>query len=94
MESSIFQVLIGFVLLYVKLGVSALISGMLIVLMVPVQYYIGSRLARVQKKMMVTHLCLLYCNMTCASYILIRVYKQKQCGMFTSKYACYNKKGF
>lgn len=48
------QVAIAFVLLYVQLGVSALVGGALIVIMFPVQYCIGQKLADNQKQVLVS----------------------------------------
>lgn len=46
--------LIGLVMLYIQLGTSALISGILILLMVIVQYVLGQKLGDTQEKIMVS----------------------------------------
>lgn len=43
-------------MLYIQLGVSALISGILILLMVFVQYSVGQKLGETQEKIMVSQL--------------------------------------
>jgi hypothetical protein len=47
------QIIMGFLVLYVQLGVSALISGLLILLVVPAQYYLAAKLGATQKLIMV-----------------------------------------
>lgn len=46
--------MVGLIILYVQLGPSALISGILILLMVIVQYVIGQKLGETQDKIMVS----------------------------------------
>jgi membrane protein implicated in regulation of membrane protease activity len=48
------QVLLGFAILYVELGTSALLAGVLLLLVVPIQYNVGKRLGLLQKKAMVS----------------------------------------
>ena len=49
-----FQVIIALVLMYFKLGVSAVLGGLLIIVAAPVQIFIGRGMSNMQKKVMVS----------------------------------------
>ena len=49
-----FQVIVVFILLYIQLGYSALISASLVLFLCPFQYFVGKKLAQVQKETLVS----------------------------------------
>ena len=48
-----FQVIVALTLMYFKLGISALLGGLLIVVAAPIQIFVGRGMSQMQKKVMV-----------------------------------------
>lgn len=52
------QIIVGVILLYYILGVSALIGAAVIILLAPVQYFVATKLSQAQRSTLVSvHLC-------------------------------------
>ena len=47
------QVIVALTLMYFKLGISALLGGLLIVVAAPIQIFVGRGMSQMQKKVMV-----------------------------------------
>lgn len=54
----LFQIVVGVILLYYLLGISALIGATVIAVLAPVQYFVATKLSQAQKSTLVRSLCL------------------------------------
>lgn len=55
--SLLFQIVVGVILLYYLLGISALIGATVIAVLAPVQYFVATKLSQAQKSTLVRSLC-------------------------------------
>lgn len=51
------QIVVGVILLYYLLGISALIGATVIAVLAPVQYFVATKLSQAQKSTLVSSLC-------------------------------------
>ena len=58
-----------YILLYIQLGYSVLLSAVIIVILLPTQYFIGAILAGVQKKVIVSVSLIMHIRLKCL-YVL------------------------
>lgn len=52
----LFQIVVGVILLYYLLGISALIGATVIAVLAPVQYFVATKLSQAQKSTLVSYL--------------------------------------
>lgn len=65
-SSSWFQIIVGIILLYYLLGISALIGATVITLLAPVQYFVATKLSDAQKSTLVSYFTLFNVLITCS----------------------------
>lgn len=67
--SSWFQIIVGVILLYYLLGISALIGATVITLLAPVQYFVATKLSDAQKSTLVSYFVYFLDNMQSSEWL-------------------------
>ncbi len=71
--SSWFQIIVGIILLYYLLGISALIGATVITLLAPVQYFVATKLSDAQKSTFVSSFTLFGVLSNCAHIDFVQI---------------------
>lgn len=72
------QIIVGVLLLYYLLGISALIGAAVIIVLAPVQYFVATKLSQAQRSTLVSVVKLVHdINITSGNYALVCVWNYK-----------------
>lgn len=72
------QIIVGVLLLYYLLGISALIGAAVIIVLAPVQYFVATKLSQAQRSTLVSVFKLVHgINITSGNYALVHVWNYK-----------------
>lgn len=72
------QIIVGVLLLYYLLGISALIGAAVIIVLAPVQYFVATKLSQAQRSTLVSVFKLIYdISITSGNYSLVCVWNYK-----------------